>query len=213
MTEQNNTTSKTCAKCKSVLPLSLFNKNKSKKDGLGTKCRPCANRHSKKYHIENHEAHLARGRAAYAKNPEAFKAKAKKWQLENPERKRELAAGYRLLDSKKIKEFSKRDWERHKEKRRAQKKEYRAANPERGAEHVRARQTRKQQAMPTWANRDVIRAIYAECRRISIETGIKHQVDHFYPLKNSLVCGLHCEYNLRIIPAVVNLSKGNRIPD
>ena len=211
MAETNITTEKACAKCKAVLPLSMFNRNRTKKDGLGTECRPCANEHSKKYHKENHEAHLERGREAYSKNPESFKARARKWEFENKERKRELAAAYRAANREKIKEFSKADWAKHKEKRRAKKKEYRAANPERGAEHVRARQTRKQRAMPLWANREAIRAIYAKCREISLATGIKHHVDHYYPLKNPLVCGLHNEYNLRIIPAMDNLSKGNRI--
>lgn len=190
----------------------MFNKNKSKADGLGTECRPCANAHSKAYHLANHAAHLSRGRKAYKEKPEVFKARARKWEAENKERKRELAARYRTANREKIKEFSKRDWERHKEKRRAQKKEYRDANPERGAEHCRARQTRKQRAMPEWADRDAIRAIYAECQRISAETGIKHHVDHYYPLKSDLVCGLHVEYNLRIIPAAVNLAKSNHLP-
>lgn len=212
MTEQNSNTIKRCTKCKETLSRESFNKNKSKGDGLATECRACTKVQGKKYHAENHEAHLARGRAAYQANKDAYKARARKWETENIERKRELRAIYRLLNGEKIQEFGKRDWIRHGEKRRAAKKAYRAANPERGAEYVRARQTRKQKAMPAWADRDAIRAIYAECRRISQETGIKHHVDHYYPLKNPLVCGLHNQYNLQIIPAAQNQSKGNSLP-
>lgn len=209
---ETNTSTKRCSKCKAELPFTSFNKNKHKKDGLGTECRPCANAHSKKYHSENHEAHLVRGRAAYIKGPEAFKARARKWESENKDRKKELAASYRERNREKIKEFSRADWLKHNEKRKAAKKAYRQANPDRGAEQVRARQTRKQQAMPAWANREAIRAIYLECRRITQETGVKHHVDHFYPLKNSLVCGLHNEYNLQILPAAENQAKGNSFP-
>lgn len=41
-------------------------------------------------------------------------------------------------------------------------------------------------------------------------TGIKHDVDHVVPLRSKLVCGLHNEFNLAVIPASENRSKGNR---
>lgn len=213
MTEQNSTTTKRCEACKEDVPLLMFSKNRSTKDGFAKACKPCRKTYDQAYYEKNKERRREKNKQNYLANPAIFKARARKWEKENIERKRELRAIYRLLDGEKIKEFSKRDWIRHREKRLAKSREYRLANPERGAEHVRARQTRKQQAMPAWADRDAIRAIYAKCRRISQETGIKHHVDHYYPLKNSLVCGLHCEYNLQVLPAVDNQSKSNRIPE
>lgn len=45
-------------------------------------------------------------------------------------------------------------------------------------------------------------------------TGISHEVDHIVPLRSKLVCGLHNEFNLRVIPAAENNRKGNRFwPD
>lgn len=45
-------------------------------------------------------------------------------------------------------------------------------------------------------------------------TGIPHDVDHVVPLINDIVCGLHAETNVQVIPAVLNRSKGNRFwPD
>jgi hypothetical protein len=41
-------------------------------------------------------------------------------------------------------------------------------------------------------------------------TGIKWHVDHTVPIRSSLVCGLHNEFNLRVITAADNWSKGNR---
>jgi hypothetical protein len=41
-------------------------------------------------------------------------------------------------------------------------------------------------------------------------TGIEWHVDHIVPLINSEVCGLHIWANLRVIPKILNLIKGNK---
>lgn len=41
-------------------------------------------------------------------------------------------------------------------------------------------------------------------------TGIKWHIDHVIPLNGRNVCGLHVWSNLAVIPAKVNLSKGNK---
>jgi hypothetical protein len=65
-------------------------------------------------------------------------------------------------------------------------------------------------ATPSWANEGAIRAIYSQARALSIRDVIKYHVDHVIPLKHDLVCGLHVETNLEIIPAIDNLLKSNR---
>ena len=72
------------------------------------------------------------------------------------------------------------------------------------------RRARKKAATPCWADQLAIKAIYAEAIRLTKETGVKHHVDHIVPLKHELVCGLHCEANLRVITATENFSKNNR---
>lgn len=61
-----------------------------------------------------------------------------------------------------------------------------------------------------WSRAADINAIYEECSRKTIATGIKHEVDHIVPLKGKNVCGLHVLENLRIITACDNRTKSNR---
>jgi len=70
---------------------------------------------------------------------------------------------------------------------------------------------RRDRATPKWVNRLAIAAIYAQAKEVSAKTGIPQHVDHIVPLCGKNVSGLHVPWNLRIIPAVENLRKGNRL--
>jgi hypothetical protein len=60
----------------------------------------------------------------------------------------------------------------------------------------------------TQAQRQQIRAIYAECKR-QRQFGKDVHVDHIVPLSSPYVCGFHVPWNLQIIPAATNAHKGN----
>ena len=77
--------------------------------------------------------------------------------------------------------------------------------------NVKARQASKLRAMPSWANKDAIKAFYIEAARITRETGIPHHVDHIIPLRGKYVWGFHVEGNLQVIPARENLRKNNKV--
>lgn len=79
--------------------------------------------------------------------------------------------------------------------------------------HVAKRKAQKIKATPPWADMDKIRAVYAEADRTTQETGILHHVDHMVPLIHPLVCGLHVHYNLRPLPAMDNIRKGNTLDE
>lgn len=92
---------------------------------------------------------------------------------------------------------------------------------ERLAEEGRQREAAQIRATPPWADPKKIAAIYAEAARLTAETGVPHHVDHIVPLQGPvatygpfkgmrIVFGLHCEANLRVIPARENVVKGNR---
>lgn len=65
-------------------------------------------------------------------------------------------------------------------------------------------------ATPPWATHQKVLEIYEQARKISELTGMQHHVDHVVPLTSKKVCGLHNEFNLRVIPATDNLKKHNR---
>ena len=63
-------------------------------------------------------------------------------------------------------------------------------------------------ATPRWADRKEIARIYRKARELGLT------VDHIVPLKSGLVCGLHCEANLRVLSNEENGRKSNRFwPD
>lgn len=69
-------------------------------------------------------------------------------------------------------------------------------------------------ATPVWLNEDQhknIKSIYNLCKEKEIETGLKWHVDHIVPLLGSNVCGLHVPWNLQVITAKQNLTKGNKV--
>lgn len=90
---------------------------------------------------------------------------------------------------------------------------WREANPLRVNFHSVARMLRKRRAMPRWLSDDqkeqMIR-FYDRARGLTAETGIKHEVDHIYPLKGKNSCGLHVPWNLQVLTQIENRSKGNR---
>lgn len=67
------------------------------------------------------------------------------------------------------------------------------------------RRARIKNQLPEDADFEKIKLIYSECRRISEETGIPHEVDHIVPIAKG---GLHHQDNLQIITQEQNRRKG-----
>lgn len=67
----------------------------------------------------------------------------------------------------------------------------------------------KRDARVEWADGFIISEMYDLAALRSKLTGVAWHVDHIVPLQSKLVCGLHADCNLRVIPGKENISKGN----
>lgn len=196
MTEMNNNTS--CLKCGVVKTEDNTTKNKNRPDGKNAYCKACAKIKSSATYLKHIESRKVRAKVAYETKKDEYKERAARWAEANREKRRDI---------------SKRYVKNNKEARQETSTAYRLANSGLYAAHFKMRQQRKRQAMPIWADPIKIGRIYKACARIVQVTGIKHHVDHYFPLKSDVVCGLHNEFNLRIITAFDNLSKSNALPE
>jgi hypothetical protein len=183
--------SKICTKCNIDKPLDQFSKNaRNKTNGKQPKCKQCF----RDYCIENSEK-LKLQKQIYSKvNSEQAVARSSEWSKNNRERSRAIKTKWRINNSKKMNDI-RTEWSKN--------------NPEYLAFNCRKYQASKKNAIPKWADMKKIRYIYKESRRLSLETGIQHHVDHIVPITSDIVCGLHCEANLQILTFNENVKKGN----
>lgn len=168
----------------------------------------------KQWAKDNEELLKQRAAEYYQENKEEIKARVKKRADDNPE---------------KIKECSKAHYESNKEAILAQNKEWRDSKPrEYHNEYLRkwksenrgkVVQSGKKRSIPMSKclkllgeqQVGILNQFYNYASRISECIGIKHHVDHVLPLAGDGFTGLHVPWNLQVIPATINLRKGNRL--
>jgi 5-methylcytosine-specific restriction endonuclease McrA len=60
---------------------------------------------------------------------------------------------------------------------------------------------------PSWVSNEQLDPIHAEAKRLTVETGVRHVVDHIVPINHPYVCGLTVPWNLQVITWQQNASK------
>lgn len=190
---------KQCSKCKQQKDETEFYKNKARNDGLNGKCKDCDKAYVLQWAKDNKERINARNRAWAKANPIKNSVRVKRWQKVNPEKTRSISKAWRTNNKEAAKQ-SMANWQKK--------------NKSVMLFHLSKRRTSKLNACPKWLSA-IDKAQIQECYDISqakfMQNGIIHNVDHIIPLQGENVCGLHVPWNLQVIPASHNFSKGNRM--
>jgi len=173
-------------------------------------CPECHKESSRRWVEANPERKRELERKWHEENPGKQREFARKWRKENPEQKRELDCKWREANRERERERGRKWREENPERKRGQVRKWSEINPGKVNANTAKRRAAKKQAIASWADHNKIKEIYKECTRLTKETGVKHQVDHIYPLQNKYMCGLHVENNLQILSAIENTIKSNR---
>lgn len=137
----------------------------------------------------------------------------REYRLRNLEKMRAYETEQREKHAAHRRAYSLKRYENNREAVRSASRTWDQKNPHLVAAKTARRRAAKLQATPLWANLDKIAAFYKEAQRLTRITGIPYQVDHIIPLRSPVVCGLHVETNLQVIPASLNASKKNKLID
>lgn len=185
---------KQCNVCRQQKDVAEFSNDKSRKDGKQPRCKQCYAAYSAANRTRRNETGRVWTANWRAENRSEINAKARRRNAENPGKSAEFSRKWRLA---------------HPDYQAAYLKEYVEQNRSKVYAWNAARRARKLQAQPIWANEDLIREFYDAARCLTKAFGMPWHVDHIVPLNSPIVCGLHCEANLQLLPGQENLKKSN----
>jgi hypothetical protein len=212
-------------------PLDEFQLDKRRNKHYGT-CRKCRVKAQNDRRLANLDESRKRTREYLqvwrAKNPDKVAATNKKYDEKNRDKRSEYAKQYRKANPEKVQELAKAWAKANPEKIRGYVQKASKAWHERNPDYLsnfykankeryvaaRARRRAAQDsATPAWLtaiDKAMIQEMYDVSEARYIQTGIKHHVDHIVPINGKNVAGMHVPWNLQVITAHENLSKGWR---
>jgi hypothetical protein len=126
---------------------------------------------------------------------------------DNRDHKLAYAGARQKAKRKEINEYFKVWSSKNKEKRRASCRSWRLNNLDKHAAKEAKRRFAKLNQTPKWLTNDHLAEINGF---YSLAQHFGFHVDHIVPLKGKNVSGLHVPWNLQVLPAELNLSKGAR---
>ncbi len=194
---------KRCARCEFILNVDSFGPSKRSADGSHSWCRACARRYSGADRTVTN---------AWKCQDRRKKAEARGVPLKIPSHDAHIRLWRKKADraAKRKHDAHVAAYRRRPAARTAQKKLWLLAHPGVTRAKKAKRRAGKLQATPAWANPKAIRALYSAAVFTEKLVGEPWHVDHIVPLNNPIVCGLHCEANLQLLPGKENIEKSNK---
>lgn len=193
-------TTKVCRKCGAEKPIEEFPKNCKMPDGRLNACKPCEYARVKKWRNLNKE------RVKFLQD---------RWRKDNPEQFKRHLVKYQNKTFEKRTAARRARYEKNREKELAQCHTYQKGNTEYQSRKNATRRAAHVNATPEWLN-SIQKAQMTEFYEISkaktIQTGIRHHVDHNVPLRGKTVSGLHVPWNMKVLTGVENNRKFNNLP-
>ena len=214
----NEESCKSCTKCGYTKPLSEFyiKSCKVKKDGSPSYksiCKSCEQERLREYYKNNSDKVKQRTKEYYEDNKEKVNAVKKEYSRNNPDVFSIANKKYYYSNKEKIARKNKLWYDKNIDIVREKYKQRYYANKHIEFARAAKRRAAKLKATPTWLSdtqKSQIESIYWLAKDLRTVCGETYHVDHIVPLKGKHVCGLHVPWNLQVLPADVNLSKGNR---
>jgi hypothetical protein len=148
-------------------------------------------------------------------NKERVKFLQDRWRKDNPEQFKQHLVKYRN------KTFEKRHAERNtryannRERERSRCRAYQKGNTEYQSRKNATRRAAHVNATPKWLtaiHKAQISEFYEISKAKTVQTGIRHHVDHIVPLRGKTVAGLHVPWNMQVLTGAENNRKFNSLP-
>ena len=220
-----------CKRCNVDKPLDEFQMDKRRNKHYGT-CRVCrvkaqndrrlanideyrkkTREYLREWRIKNPEKQAAAHKRYSDNNKDKRNAYAKQYRKDNPEKIKVLAKDWAKKNPEKIKGYAVKAVKAWNERNPDYQSNFYKANKERYIAARARRRAAQESATPTWLtaiDKAMIQEMYDVSEARYIQTGIKHHVDHIVPINGKGVAGMHVPWNLQVITAHENLSKGWR---
>ena len=196
---------KQCSTCKINKVFTAFGKSTYSKSGYRSQCKQCE--------AAYRALHKADRTAWEITNKEKLRIKQRAYKQANKEKLSASNKHYRDKTSETRLAYNAEYYKQHLEYCKAYRKEYKQLN--KGCiNNINARRRAEViKRTPMWlteVEKQYIKALYILADLQTKLTGIKWHVDHIVPLQGKIVSGLHIPKNMRVIPAIDNMKKGNR---